>query len=259
MRERRTRDSRRGGSGGLSAAGQFRALFAGRPDAVMLESQNVTTSSGNVTGWFDALDPTHVLAPTGTVAAPVASPRFAGKSALSLTGTQYFISNRAPSRFAFLNDGAAASVLCRYAPIDVAGNYGLWSTYTSATVRGAYQYGVIAGSNNHQVGTQKTGLASSSTGAVGSVAAGVALTTEWYGSVASAPDIAYYQNGSSLYTGDYSSAPEAGDPGMTLCIGALVPPASNLIKAEIRGLYFFPYVLSPQQRATALAYIASVS
>lgn len=241
-------------SRGRTLREKFRSLFAGRADAVYLESDNYNAGAGT---WTDKIDPSHVMTATGVIPAPTVVSPFAGAS-MAFTATQYLTSNRLAARFINLHNGLGGSVLAAYSMTNISATSFLWNTYTSGVLPGAYQVACASTVNVQWAQVKTGGDAYNVTRNVTSsnVGVGVKTLTELYCSTAASPQNEFVVNGSSA-TAAYSSAADLGANLQTLMIGSLSGGALPL-SARLRAFYFLPYALSTNQKLIARAYMATL-
>jgi len=154
---------------------------------------------------------------TGTLALPTAKASLGGALALSLTGTQWGVSDQAASSWAYQHNGTGAQSIIVGTPTSVAGVRVLWSTMTAGNPTGAQLYtnstSFFAQANNG------SGLLFGG-GALSAVASGTATDISLSYIEGTSPEYAVVQDGVSKASGSTALAPSAADPGATLYLGS---------------------------------------
>lgn len=207
---------------------------------------------GFVLSFVDWNDPTHVLTQaTAAQQVPLPAPHadFGGRLCATFASPMNYVSSRAAAAFQFMHDGTGMSLFQAFTPTDVTGLHSLACTTSTAGIRGLSYY---SNATTMRSSVEKTGASVYPDSSVGAIAIGTPTYREISHGTGRSPQYDLRAKGTTVSSGAYASAAEAGDSQHTLRLASNSGP-SLLFVGRWRDLILTPGV-SAAQRAAIQSY-----
>lgn len=238
----------RAGGGRSSGGNRAEQALNGLNPAYQFRADTVTLSAGNIATILNRKGADSLVMAAGTLAAPAADALFAGAPSIAFTGTQWLASDQAPSSWRFLHDGTGFEEIsvCTFTSGAATGVY--LTTRTNATGYTAYR-----ATDQHKYFNVQNGAAT----VIGSAtSANWGLNTATYAGssygTSSPIQATSFLNASAVDTKAELTAPNAGDPQVTLRLGS---DGTNFTNMKWCETLIFTRVLTEYDRQIVREYI----